>query len=185
PAAKALTHHKFFGKNFIKMLVLVPIIVPGIAVAIGNQISMIRFGLTGTLLGVAIIHTVFAMPFAIRIMCNTFEAVGKSLEVQATVLGAGFMFTFWRVTFPLIMPGLLAAFTLSFTISIAQYVTTLMIGGGRIITLTVLLVPFVQGGQNHIAAIYSLLLIVVAVISLALMEHVVKRYYNFENVFYA
>jgi putative spermidine/putrescine transport system permease protein len=110
--------------------------------------------------------------------------VGNRLETQATVLGAGPVMTFRRITLPLIMPGMLAAFTLSFTISIAQYITTLMIGGGRIITLTVLFVPFIGGGQTHIAAVYSVLLIIVAVISLVLMEYVVKRYYNFENVFY-
>ena len=185
PAAKALTHYNFFGKGFVKILVLLPIIVPGIAVTIGNQISMIRLGLTGTFLGVAIIHTLFALPFAIRIMSNVFEAVGDRLEHQAAVLGAGPVFIFRRVTLPQIMPGVLAAFTLSFTISIAQYITTFMIGGGRIITVTILLVPHIQGGQTHIAAVYSLLLIAAAVCSLYLMEYVVRRYYNFENVFYA
>ncbi|MCL2852701.1 MAG: ABC transporter permease subunit [Defluviitaleaceae bacterium] len=185
PAAKALTHHNFFGKDFVKILVLLPIIVPGIAVTIGNQISMIRLGLTGTFGGVAIIHSLFALPFAIRIMSNVFEAVGNRLELQAAVLGAGPAFIFRRVTLPQIIPGLLAAFTLSFTISIAQYVTTFMIGGGRVITLTILLVPHIQGGQTHIAAVYSVLLIGAAVLSLSMMEHIVRRYYNFENVFYA
>lgn len=185
PAAKAITHYNFFGKGFIKVLVIVPIIVPGIAVTIGNQISMIRLGLAGTFLGVAILHSVFALPFAIRIMSNVFETVGDRLQHQAAVLGANPVTIFLRVTLPQIIPGLLAAFTLGFTISIAQYVTTFMIGGGRIITVTMLLIPHIQGGQSHIAAVYSVLLIVAAVLSLALMEFVVRRYYKFENVFYA
>lgn len=178
PAGKALAHYDFFGKGFVKILVLVPLIVPSVAVSIGNQISMIRLGLTGTFLGVVIIHAVFALPFAIRIMNNVFEATGDKLEAQATVLGAGALFTFWRVTMPRIVHGLVAAFTLSFTLSIAQYVTTFMIGGGRVITLTMLLIPHIRGGQTHIAAVYSVLLIVTAVISLALMEYVVRRAYS-------
>ncbi|MCL2699422.1 MAG: ABC transporter permease subunit [Defluviitaleaceae bacterium] len=185
PTAKALAHYDFFGKGFVKTLALVPIIVPGIAVTIGNQISMIRLGLAGTFLGVAIIHSVFALPFAIRIMCNVFEAVGNRLEQQASVLGADPVLIFRRVTLPQIMPGLLAAFTLSFTISIAQYITTFMIGGGRIITVTMLLIPHIQGGQTHIAAVYSVLLIAGAILSLSLMEYAVRRYYNFANVYYA
>ncbi|MCL2617354.1 MAG: ABC transporter permease, partial [Defluviitaleaceae bacterium] len=79
---------------------------------------------------------------------------------------------------------LLAAFTLSFTVSISQYVTTFMIGGGRVITVTMLMIPHIQGGQMHIAAVYSVLLIVVAVFSLSLMEYVVRKYYKFDTIFY-
>jgi putative spermidine/putrescine transport system permease protein len=184
PAGKALAHYNFFGKGFVKILVLVPIIIPTIAVSIGNQISMIRLGLSGTFFGVALLHTVFALPFAIRIMSNVFEAAGTRLQMQAAVLGAGNVFIFRHVTLPQIMPGIFAAAALSFTVSISQYITTFMIGGGRVITVTMLLIPHIHGGQTHIAAVYSVLLIITAVISMTLMERILRRYYNFDHVYY-
>ena len=184
PAGKALAHYNFFGKGFVKILVLVPMIVPSVAVSIGNQISMIHLGLAGTFTGVALIHSVFALPFAIRIMGNVFEAAGNQLQLQAAVLGASPVFIFRHITIPQIMPGMLAAAALSFTISIAQYITTFMIGGGRIITVTMLLVPHIRGGQTHIAAVYSVLLIVTAIICMVLMERILRRYYSMDNIYY-
>ena len=183
PVSKALAHRDFWGKGFVRTLVLVPIIVPGIAVIVGIHVSMIRLGLTRTFLGVAIMHTVFAVPYSIRILTNVFEIIGEELEQQAAVLGAKPLFIFLRVTIPRIMPGMLAAGMLAFTVSIAQYITTFMIGGGRIITITILLVPLIRGAETHFAAVYSVLLIGVSLLSLALMEGVVRRFYNFKSVY--
>jgi len=184
PTGKSIACYNFRGKGFIKILVLVPLIVPSIAVITGIQISMIRLGLTGTFVGVALIQTLFAMPYAIRIMTNVFEIVGNDLEQQATVLGAGAVSVFLKVTLPRIMPGLLSAGALGFTVSIAQYVTTFMIGGGRIITVAMLIVPHIRSREHHIAAVYSVILILAALLSLYLTEKVVRRYYKMDNVFY-
>ena len=184
PTGKAIALYSFRGKEFVKMLVLVPLIVPSVAVLTGIQISMIRLGLTGTFFGVALIQSLFALPYAIRIMTDVFEIVGKDLEQQASVLGAGAVMVFRKVTLPRIMPGILSAGALSFTVSIAQYITTFLIGGGRIITVTMLIIPHIQSGEYHVAAVYSVVLILTALISLYLSEKVVRRYYSIDNVFY-
>ena len=184
PTGKSMACYEYRGKGFMKILVLVPLIVPSIAVITGIHISMIRLGLAGTFLGVALIQTLFAMPYAIRIMTNVFEITGRELEEQATVLGVGALMIFRKITLPRIMPGLLSAGALCFAVSIAQYITTFMIGGGRIITVTILLVPYIQSGEHHVAAVYSVILIVTALISLLLTERVVRRYYSIDNAFY-
>ena len=184
PAGKSLACYDFKGKGFVRILVLAPLIIPSVAVITGIHISMIRLGLTGTFFGVALIQTLFAIPYAIRIMTNVFEITGRQLEQQAAVLGAGSMLIFLRITLPRIMPGILSAGALSFSVSIAQYITTFMIGGGRIITLTMLIVPHMQSRQHHVASVYSVLLIITALISLYLTEKVVRRYYKLDSVFY-
>jgi len=184
PTGKSIGCYDFRGKGFVKILVLVPLIVPSVAVLTGIHVSMIRLGLTGSFFGVALIQTLFALPYAIRIMTNVFEIIGKDLEQQATVLGAGAVPIFLKVTLPRIMPGILSAGALSFTVSIAQYITTFMIGGGRIITVTMLIVPHIQSREHHIAAVYSVLLVISALLSLYLTEKVVRRYYNMDSTFY-
>ena len=184
PAGKSIACYSYRGRGFVKILALVPLIVPSVAVVTGIHISMIRLGLTGTFFGVALIQALFALPYAIRVMTNVFEITGRQLEQQAAVLGAGEFMIFSKVTLPRIMPGILSAGALSFTVSIAQYITTFMIGGGRIITLTMLIVPHMQSRQHHVAAVYSIVLIVTALISLYLTERIVRRYYSMENVFY-
>jgi len=182
PAAKSMALYNFAGKALVKLLILAPLVVPAIAVSTGIQVSMIRLGLTGGFLGVTLIHTVFALPYAIRIMTSVFEMTGDRHEQQATVLGADAMITFFRVTLPIIMPGILSAASISFTVSLSQYITTFLIGGGRIITVNILLIPYIQSGQVQLAAVYSAMLIFAAMLSLFFMERTVRRFYNFENI---
>jgi len=182
PAARSLALYKYRGKWLVELLVLAPLVVPAIAVSSGIQVTMIRLALSGSFLGVTLIHTVFALPYAIRIMTGVFEIISDRYEQQATVLGAGAAMTFFRVTLPMIMPGLLSAAAISFTISLSQYITTFLIGGGRIITVSMLLIPYIRSGQVQTAAVYSAMLIAAAMFSLFLMERAVRRFYNLETV---
>ena len=182
PAAKALALYNFRGKEIIKLLVLVPLIVPAISVTNGIHVSMIRLGLTGSFFGVALIQCVFALPYAIRIMTDVFEITGDKYEKQAAVLGANAALVFFKVTLPVIMPGLLSAMTLCFTVSISQYITTFIIGGGRVITVTMLFIPFFQSGEFQLMSVYSVMLVAAALFSLFFIELAVRRFYNFETV---
>jgi putative spermidine/putrescine transport system permease protein len=184
PAAKSLALYNFRGKEAIKLLVLAPLIVPAISVTTGIHISMIKLGLTGSFIGVALIQCVFTLPYAIRIMTNVFEITGDKYEKQATVLGANTALIFFKITLPVIMPGILSAMTLCFTVSISQYITTFIIGGGRIITITMLLIPFFQSGELQLMSVYSVMLVAAALLSLFFIELAVRRFYNFETVIF-
>ena len=178
PAAKALGVYKFPGSEAIKLLALMPIMVPTATVTMGLYSAMIRTGLAGTFLGVAIVHTVFALPYALRILVHVFELIGERHEQQAAMLGAHEGLVFRTIPLPLVMPGALSAATMSFIISFSQYITTFMIGGGRIITLPLYLVPHVQGGEWHVASVYSLVFVVTTLAALTLMQYLVRRYYR-------
>ena len=182
PAAKSLALYNFRGKGLVKLLVLAPLVVPAVSVTTGIQISMIKLGLTGSFAGVTLIQSVFTLPYAIRIMANVFEITGDKYEKQAAVLGANAAFTFFRVTLPVIMPGILSAAAICFTVSISQYITTFLIGGGRIITVTILLIPFIQSGQVQVMSVYSVMLVAAALLSLFFIEKTVRRFYNLETV---
>jgi len=182
PAARFLALYSFRGKEIIKLLVLVPLIAPAVSVTTGIHVSMIKLGLTGGLAGVTLVQCVYTLPYAIRIMTNVFEITGDKYERQATVLGAGAALTFFRVTLPVIMPGILSAMTLCFTVSISQYITTFIIGGGRVITVTTLLVPFFQSGELQLMSVYGVMLVAAVLLPLFFIESAVRRYYNLETV---
>jgi len=178
PAAKALGVYSFPGKEAVKLLALLPIMVPTATVTMGLHTGMINIGLAGSLLGVALVHTVFSLPYALRILIHVFELVGDRHEQQAAMLGASWGRVFYSVTLPLVMPGALSAATMSFIISFSQYITTFMIGGGRVITLPLYLVPHVQGGEWHVASVYSLVFVVATLAALTLMQYLVRQYYR-------
>ncbi len=159
PAARALALYEFRGKSLVEWLLMVPIIVPGIVVIMGIHILFIRYRLTGTFLGVMLIHLIPCIPYMILVMSGVFANYGTALEDTARTLGASSLQTFWYVTLPGILPGLLVATMFTFLISWSQYVTTFLIGGGRIITLPLVLFPFIGGANHATAAAISLVFV--------------------------
>lgn len=162
PTARVLALYNFRGKMIINILVLLPLIVPSFSVVSINHINMIKVGLAGTVIGVSIVHSIFAIPYAIRLLYDQTLNIGTKFELQSKNLGASNFQTFTKIYLPLMTPAIVLAFFLSFTISISQYVTTLIIGGGNVLTLSALLIPYIQYGRYQIASIYSLILVIMS-----------------------
>ena len=138
----------FAGKGLVEWLLLIPIIVPSVVATMGIHIAFIRLRVADTYLGVVLIHLIPCIPYMILVMTSVFANYGTALEDTARTLGASAVRTFWYVTLPAIWPGLLVATLFTFLISWSQYVTTLLIGGGRVITLPMILFPFISGSNN-------------------------------------
>ncbi|MBU3129900.1 ABC transporter permease subunit [Clostridium tagluense] len=184
PAARALGLYEFKGKGFFKLLVLLPLIISPVAVGIGIQVFFIKVGLANTFLGVVLVHLIPCLPYGIRILTNVFEILGESMESQARTLGASKIQTFFYVTLPLISPGLISAASLVFIVSFSQYFLTFIVGGGNVVTLSMVMFPFIESGDRMIASSYSIVFIAATLILLVIMEKRVKAYYTIENHFY-
>jgi len=166
PAARALALHDFRGKGLVEWLLMVPIIVPSVVATMGIHIVFIRLRLADTYTGVVLIHLIPCVPYMVLVMTSVFANYGTALEDTARTLGASPVRTFWHVTLPAILPGLLVATLFTFLISWSQYVTTLLIGGGRIISLPMVLFPFISGANNATAAAISLVFVAPAILAL-------------------
>ncbi|WP_018249565.1 ABC transporter permease [Orenia marismortui] len=184
PAAKALGLYDFPGKSLINILVLAPIIIPPLAVTMGIHINFMKYGLTDNVIGVMIVHLIPCIPYSIRILTNVFEAMGDKLELQAKVLGANSWQTFIYVTLPLIYPGIFSAGIMVFIISFSQYLLTFLIGGGQVVTFPMLLFPLVKSGDRMLAAVYSWVFIIAALIFTLIMERLFKQDQNKNQTFY-
>lgn len=178
PAAKALGTYTFKGKHLIHMLILTPLLVPPLTIAMGIHISFIRLGLANTFMGVVLIHLVSCIPYAVRILTHAFELMGDRLEAQARNLGAAPVQVLRYVTLPLLAPALVSAGTLVFIVSFSQYFLTFFIGGGRIITLPMVMFPFVQSGDRMMASLYSLCFIAVCLGAMTAVEGLIRRLYG-------
>lgn len=168
PTARALGMYEFRGKALVEWLLLMPIIVPAIVATMGIHIMFLRWGLTGSYFGIALVHLIPALPYFVLITASVFANYGTELEDTARTLGAGRAQVFVRITLPAIGPGLIVASMFTFLVSWSQYVTTLLIGGGRIITLPMVLFPFLAAGDNANAAAISLVFVAPAIVVLVL-----------------
>ena len=184
PAAKALALYKFKGKEAIEIFILSPIIVPPLAVAMGIHLQFIKMGLADTYAGVVLVHLIPCLPYGVRILSTVYEAVGENMELQAKVLGASKWQVLRFITFPLIAPGLISAGSLVFIISFSQYFLTFLIGGGKVVTLPMVLFPFIQSGDRMLASVFSIVFIVTTLLFCLIMEKTLKVHYKENNYFY-
>ena len=159
PAGRALGLYKFRGKEVIELMILAPTIVPGIAVVLGIHSVFINIGLNNTVAGVVLVHLVPTLPYMVLVMSGIFANYDVSFEAQARTLGASAFQTFWLITLPAIRPGIMVGGLFAFLVSWSQYILTLLIGGGKVVTLPLLLFNFATSGRNDITGAISMIYI--------------------------
>ena len=150
-AALALQRYNFRLKPFSQLSLYIPIVIPEIVMGIGiltlfSQLFGIinnAFGLTGADrlslgLGTVIVsHIAFMVPFVTLVVQARLQGFDKSYEEAAMDLGANEWTTFRRVTFPMILPGILSGGLLAFTLSLDDFVITFFTNGPGSTTLPI------------------------------------------------
>lgn len=174
--SRALVFYDFVGKGIINALSVLPFIVPATVFAMGIQGTFIRFGLNYTATGVIICHLIYSLPYAIRIIMEGTKGIGRGLEEQALVLGASPMKAFCKISLPLLVPVILSAFSMAYIVSFSQYFITLLIGGGKVKTFTIVMVPYIQSGDRNIAAVYSVVFLLITLIMFGVFERIANKY---------
>lgn len=175
PAARVLGMRQFRGKAIVYLLLFLPTVVPPVATGIGLNVLFLRLGLAGSGFGVALAHLIPVLPYVVFSLAGVFAQYDPHYEYQAQVLGASNRRVFWRVTLPLIFPGIVVAALWAFLISWSQYLLTFLIGGGRVITLPILLFSTVSGGNPTTIAILSLLFVAPLLLILTATSRYVNR----------
>lgn len=117
PAGYALSRFEFPGKATFRMLVLMTRAFPLPLLALPIAVMFIRVGLDDTAVGLALVHTTLAIPFAVLITFSIFSGIPLELEEAAWTLGCNRFQAFQKVVLPLVLPGITASAIFAFTIS--------------------------------------------------------------------
>ncbi|MDH3262605.1 MAG: carbohydrate ABC transporter permease [Paracoccaceae bacterium] len=117
PAGYALSRFDFPGKAAFRLLVLMTRAFPLPLLALPLAVLFIRTGLDDTVLGLALVHTTLAVPFAVLITFSLFSGIPVELEEAAWTLGCTRFTAFTKVVLPLILPGIVASAIFAFVIS--------------------------------------------------------------------
>src|SRR3954447_14878959 len=176
PVAYWLTYSRWRGKFLVEALVALPIILPPtvlgfyLLVAFGSQSAFGRWwqSLTGhplafSFTGLVVGSIIYSLPFAVQPFAASFASVDRSLLAASATLGAGKWRTFWRIIFPLSMPGVIAGIALSFAHTVGEFGVVLMIGGnipGVTRTISIDIYDRVQAAEYAAANVTALVLLV-------------------------
>lgn len=146
-AALALSRTRFPGKGFLGATLYLPVVIPEITQGVSLLVyfnTIFQFfervsgvGLQRGFATVIIAHVAFNISYVTFVVQARLANMNPRLEEAARDLGANEWRTFWRVTFPLLFPGILAGALLAFTLSLDDYVVTFFTRGAGTNTLTI------------------------------------------------
>ncbi|MBA3552181.1 MAG: ABC transporter permease [Actinobacteria bacterium] len=122
--ALALTRHRFRGRGSTNLFIFLPMATPEVVLGASLLSLFVTFGTARGLGTVLIAHIMFTISFVVVTVKARTHGFNVEWEEAAKDLGATPWVTFWRVTFPLILPGILAAASLAFALSVDDYVVT-------------------------------------------------------------
>lgn len=129
-AAKAITRYRFYGKEPIVIFIMLPLVVPLIIFGVALLVLFARvFGVPLSLYTVAFGHLILCIPFSTAVLMPRFEGFDPAIEEASADLGENAWWTFWRVTFPMVFPGVIASLLLCFTVSFDEFIMAFFLTG--------------------------------------------------------
>ena len=173
--AFGLVRGRFRGKGLFLSLILMPMVVPGLLIGIALLIVLVPIFQVGLSLGTAALgHVVILTPYVVLVIATRLYGFDRTLEAAAADLGAAPTRVFWHVTLPLVMPGILAAALIVFTLSLDQFGVTLFTIGSNS-TLPMYIWSQIELGVTPTVNALGTLFIVVSVGVLLLAHLVLQR----------
>jgi spermidine/putrescine transport system permease protein len=120
--ALALVRYEFFGRRSANFLIVIPMATPEVVIGAALLSMFLVYGIDTGFVTLLIAHVMFCISFVVVVVRSRLIGFDRRLEEAAQDLGASALTTFRKVTFPLIMPGIIGAGMLSFALSIDDFV---------------------------------------------------------------
>jgi putative spermidine/putrescine transport system permease protein len=158
PAAFGYVRYRFFGKNAFNLIIMLPLIVPGVVSALGYYGFLSRIHLVGTRPGMMIAHSALSVPVAFLAITAALKGFDRNLERAANSAGAGPLRTFWWVTLPVLRPGILVGALFAFLHSFNEAVVAIFIAGRDASTLPKKMFESIRLESDPVLAVVSTLL---------------------------
>ena len=160
--ALALIRYRFFGRSLINLLVFTPLIIPEVVTGIALLLFFVKLGSYNSWLNITILHVILAIPYTVRVLMASLYRFDITLEEAAKSLGANQFWTFRKITFPLIKPGLIAAWLFAFVVSFNNFTATLFLVS-RKSTLPIEIYSYIRTQNDPTVSAVSTLLILTTV----------------------
>ena len=170
-----LKKFQFRGKKFINLMLYVPIVVPEIVLAVSMLIIFMTIGIKLGMGTIVIGHCTFCIPYAVVTIKGRISGDNDTLQEASMDLGANRVQTFWRITIPSIMPGIMSAAFLSFTLSIDDVIMSNMLASARQSTLPVLILSVNRTGITPDINALTTLMVLVMVFGMLVMNFIQRR----------
>lgn len=174
-AAYGLHASRWRFAGLLTMLLLTPMVVPVILIGIGVFYAYVKLKLVNTLLGLALAHSMLAVPVVMMVVASALKSFDLNQELVARSLGASRLRAFWLVTLPQIRFSVVTAAVLAFLTSFDEVVVSLFVSGGDHSTLTRNMFNALRDQVDPTIGAISTLIISVSSLLLVFTQFIGKR----------
>ena len=143
--------------NLLPFLICIPLFIPQIGFLFGLNMVFLKTGLSGSWFAVIWSHLLYVFPYVFIVMADPWRSMDPRIAKSASALGAGPFKQLLFLKIPILIPSILAASAIGVSVSIAQFLPTLFMGGGRISTLTTEMIALSSSADRRILGVVTTL----------------------------
>ncbi|MBK7953033.1 MAG: ABC transporter permease [Candidatus Accumulibacter sp.] len=169
-ASIGLVRANFPGKALLVSILIAPMVVPVVIVGVAVYLFFSPLGLTGSYTGLVLAHAVLGVPFVVITVTATLQGFDYNLVRAAASLGANPVTTFFKVTLPLVAPGVVSGALFAFATSFDEVVVTLFLASPEQSTLPRQMFSGIRDNISPTIAAVATVLIVLATLMLLVLE---------------
>lgn len=139
------------------LLLYLPLLVPQAAFLFGLQLLFLLAGIGASLPALVLAHLVFVMPYVFLSLSDPWRAFDRRYEAVAAGLGKSRLATLAAIRLPMLARAILTAAAVGFAVSIGLYLPTVLVGAGRLATVTTEAVALASGGNRRVIGVHAFL----------------------------
>jgi spermidine/putrescine transport system permease protein len=174
-AAVGLSRYRFPGSELVRILTMLPVIIPEVAMAVSALTLFVAMGIHLGLETIIVSHIVFCVAYITLVVLGRLQGVDPRLEEAARDLGATPVMAFFKVTLPLLIPGILSGALLAFVLSLDDFVITQFTAGVGSTTLPLWIYSSVKFGVSPEINALSTIMILITAAALAISQLVREK----------
>lgn len=174
-ASIGLTRASFPGKALLVSVLISPMVVPVVVIGVAMYIFFAPLGLTGSYTGLVLAHAILGVPFVVTTVTATLQGFDFNLVRAASSLGANPVTTFFRVTLPMVAPGIISGGLFAFATSFDEVVVTLFLASPEQATLPRQMFAGIRENISPTIAAVATILIVLSTLMLMTLEWLRRR----------
>lgn len=150
------------------LFIYLPLLVPQAGFVFGLKLLLLYADGGATWAALVFVHLIFVLPYVFLSLSAPWRSFDRRYEAISAGLGKGTWTTFLAVRMPMLSRAILAALAVGFAVSVAQYLPTLLIGAGRLVTITTEAVALGAGGNRRVIGVYAFLQMILPFLGFAL-----------------
>lgn len=174
-AAIGLTRVDFPGKALLTAVIISPMVVPVVIVGVATYLVFAPIGLSGSYLGLVLVHAALGVPFVVTTVSATLQGFDHNLTRAAASLGANPVTSFFKVTLPLVAPGVISGGLFAFGTSFDEVVVTLFLASPSQTTLPRQMFAGIRENISPTIAAVATILTIISTLMLLTLEGLRRR----------